>query len=148
MRPRASSDEIDARSDVAVLIVDDDRDIRDTLQELLEYEGYDVATAENGVVALARLQDFRPKLILLDLTMPVMDGATFRDVQMSDESFAAIPTIVMTARGNPGRDAGPMFVRGCLAKPIELEELLKLVEHYCGDESEKREAGARAPKVQ
>jgi CheY-like chemotaxis protein len=117
---------------VAILVIDDDRDIRDTLQELLEDEGYCVATAENGAVALARLQHMRPQLILLDLTMPVMDGIRFRERQMNDEALAAIPTIVMTARNDPGKDAGPLLVRACLSKPIDLDELLMLVAHYCG----------------
>jgi CheY-like chemotaxis protein len=116
---------------VAVLVVDDDRDIRDTLQELLQEEGYSVATAENGAVALRRLQHMRPQLILLDLTMPVMDGIRFREHQMNDEALAAIPTIVMTARNDPGKDAGPLLVRACLSKPIDLDELLTLVAHYC-----------------
>jgi CheY-like chemotaxis protein len=113
------------------LVVDDDRDIRDTLQELLQEEGYSVATAENGAVALSRLQNLRPQLILLDLTMPVMDGIRFREQQMNDEALAAIPTIVMTARNDPGKDAGPLLVRACLSKPIDLDELLLLVAHYC-----------------
>jgi CheY-like chemotaxis protein len=117
---------------VAVLIVDDDRDIRDTIREVLEEEGYSVDTAENGAAALDKLRRVRPRLILLDLTMPVMDGASFRERQLSDESLAAIPTIVLTARNNPGKDAGPLLVRACLPKPIDLDELCTLVAHYCG----------------
>jgi CheY-like chemotaxis protein len=64
--------------------------------------------------------------------MPVMDGASFREAQMNDESLAAIPTIVMSARSDPGKEAGPLLVRACLSKPIELDELLALVAHYCG----------------
>jgi CheY-like chemotaxis protein len=122
----------DALRPIGVLVVDDDRDIRDTIQELLEGEGYSVATAENGAVALRQLQHVHPQLILLDLRMPVMDGASFREAQMNDESLAAIPTIVMSARSDPGKEAGPLLVRACLSKPIELDELLALVAHYCG----------------
>jgi|HubBroStandDraft_1064217.scaffolds.fasta_scaffold00824_4 two-component system, chemotaxis family, chemotaxis protein CheY len=120
-----------AANSVAVLIVDDDKDIRDTIQELLEYEGYSVATAENGAAALDRLRHVHPQLILLDLAMPVMDGISFREEQMNSDSLAAIPTIVMSARPDPGKDAGPLLVRGCLGKPLDLEELLTLVAHYC-----------------
>jgi two-component system chemotaxis response regulator CheY len=121
----------DAARPIAVLVVDDDRDIRDTVQELLEGEGYSVATAENGAVALQQLRHVRPQLILLDLIMPVMDGASFREAQMNDELLAAIPTIVMSAKSDPGKEAGPLLVRACLSKPIELDELLALVAHYC-----------------
>ncbi len=118
---------------VAVLIVDDDRDIRCTMQEILQEEGYSVATAENGAAALEHLRRIRPQLILLDLTMPVMDGVSFREKQLEDEILAAIPTVVMTARSDAGKDAGPLLVRGCLSKPIDLNELLALVRHYCAD---------------
>jgi CheY-like chemotaxis protein len=62
-----------------------------------------------------------------------MDGASFRDRQLSDETLASIPTIVMTARADAGVAAAPLLARACLAKPIELEELLALVGHYCRD---------------
>lgn len=117
--------------DVAVLVVDDDKDIRDTIQELLQEEGYSVVTAENGVAALDQLRHVRPQLILLDLTMPVMDGTAFREEQLNDDALAAIPTIVMSARTDPGKDAGPLLVRACLSKPLDLYELLTLVAHYC-----------------
>jgi CheY-like chemotaxis protein len=122
----------DAMRSVAVLIIDDDRDIRDTIREVLEAEGYSVDTAENGAAALDKLRHVRPRLILLDLTMPVMDGVSFRERQLTDESLAAIPTIVLTARNNPGKDAGPLLVRACLPKPIDLDELFTFVAHYCG----------------
>jgi CheY-like chemotaxis protein len=116
---------------VAVLVVDDDQDIRETIREVLEAEGYSVATAENGAAALERLRQVHPQLILLDLTMPVMDGISFREEQMNDDSLSAIPTIVMSARTDPGKDAGPLLVRACLSKPLDLDELLGLVGHYC-----------------
>ncbi len=125
MSPRAPLPE------VSVLVVDDDRDIRDTLRELLQQEGYTVATASDGAAALRELHRVRPRLILLDLTMPGLDGASFREAQLADDTFADIPTVVMTARSQPGASAGPLLVRACLPKPIDLDELLALVGHYC-----------------
>ena len=62
-----------------ILLVEDDRGIRTSLQEILEDEGYAVATAENGRVALEALRaGASPDLIVLDLRMPVMDGWQFR----------------------------------------------------------------------
>ena len=116
----------------SVLVIDDDDDIRETVQTILESEGYSVAGAPNGAAGLHQLAHIRPRLILLDLNMPVMDGASFRERQLLDESLAAIPTIIMTARANPGAAAGPLFARACLVKPIDLDELLALVSHYCG----------------
>lgn len=62
--------------DAKILVVEDDDDIRDTLKELLEEEGYQVDTAANGEQALRRLRSEAPQIILLDLMMPVMDGGT------------------------------------------------------------------------
>jgi two-component system response regulator MprA len=119
--------------EVCVLVIDDDDDVRETVRIVLEAEGYSVAVAQGGAAALDLLARVRPRLILLDLTMPGMDGASFRELQLRDESLAAIPTIVMTARANAGASAGPLLARACLAKPVELEELLSLVDHYCSD---------------
>lgn len=140
MRGRASGPDkkstlAGAMSEISVFVVDDDDDIRDTLRTILEAEGYSVTGAPDGAAALRQLVHIRPQLILLDLTMPGMDGASFRDRQLSDESLASIPTIVMTARADAGAAAGPLLARACLAKPVELDELLKLVGHYCRDRS-------------
>ena len=116
---------------VSVLVIDDDADSRDAIQMLLEEEGYSVATAADGTAALEKLATLSPRLILLDLCMPVMDGAAFRERQMKDDSLAAIPTVVMTARAAPGRAAAPLLARACLAKPIDFDELLTIVGHYC-----------------
>ena len=67
----------------AVLVVEDDQDLRDMLADVLTDEGFDVRTAAHGELALAMLEQWRPHVILLDLNMPVMDGWTFRRVQLS-----------------------------------------------------------------
>jgi CheY-like chemotaxis protein len=131
--PRASTKEPSTKeaSELSVLVVDDDPDIREIVADVLAIEGYSVATAANGVAALEILRTRRPRLILLDLTMPVMGGVEFRHVQMENLELAAIPTVVLTARSNPGNQVGKLSVRGCLAKPIRLDELLRIVAHYC-----------------
>jgi two-component system, chemotaxis family, chemotaxis protein CheY len=83
-----------------VMIIDDDSDLVCDLSELLESEGYEVATASDGVDALNQLrQGLRPSAILLDLMMPRMDGWDFRHEQMRDAELKEIPTIVLTAAG-------------------------------------------------
>ena len=121
-----------SRPNLSVLVVDDDVDIRSTLEEVLRGEGYSVATAGDGVAALDVIRTSPPRLILLDLNMPVMGGTEFRLVQMEDLDLAAIPTVVMTARPDPGMQVAGLSVRGCLAKPIHLDDLLRIVAHYCG----------------
>jgi CheY-like chemotaxis protein len=120
-----------AQSEISVLAIDDDENFLAVIQTALESAGYSIATAPDGASALRELARIHPKLILLDLNMPGMDGPSFRDRQLGDESLAHIPTILMTAAVKPETAAGPLFVRACLPKPIDFEKLLLLVHHYC-----------------
>src|SRR6476646_6367807 len=78
-----------------ILIVDDDKDVRSALAELLEGEGYAVAGAHNGHEALQLMRaGLHPAVILLDLMMPVMDGWDFRSEQQRDPAFAGVPVVI------------------------------------------------------
>lgn len=113
-----------------VLVVDDDQDIRESLRDVLEDQGYVVATAANGADALEQLRGgLRPAIVLLDLMMPVMDGWTFRQHQLADPDLAHIPVILVTASGHCENDAVRLAVTGCIRKPVSLTKLLDLVEH-------------------
>jgi len=81
-----------------ILVVEDDPDTREILQRLLEKEGCQVIAAENGRVALERLAESRPMLILLDLMMPEMDGFQFIDRVRQHENWRTIPIVVVTAK--------------------------------------------------
>jgi CheY-like chemotaxis protein len=118
---------------VSILIVEDEHDIRTVLTEILEDEGYSVASVPNGLDALAFLQQQHPRLILLDLGMPVMTGWEFRERQRRDPALADIPVIVMSATPHLNRTAAALQVADCLDKPIELNALLGMVEQYCAD---------------
>jgi signal transduction histidine kinase/DNA-binding response OmpR family regulator len=81
-----------------VLVVEDDASVRELLQRNLEKDHWTVALAENGRVALERLTEARPALILLDLMMPEMDGFEFMDELHRRENGREIPVVVITAR--------------------------------------------------
>ena len=81
-----------------VLVVEDDPDTREILGRLLEKEGCQVIAAENGRVALERLAECQPMLILLDLMMPEMDGFQFVDRVRQHENWRTIPIVVVTAK--------------------------------------------------
>ena len=81
-----------------VLVVEDDPSTRSMLQRLLEKEGWTVIEAENGRIALERISETRPELILLDLMMPEMDGFEFLDELRRREGHGSIPTVVITAK--------------------------------------------------
>jgi CheY-like chemotaxis protein len=115
----------------AVLVVDDDRDIRETLQEILETEGYEVQTARNGADGLERARAVRPSLILLDLFMPVMDGAEFRHRQVEDTQLADIPVVIVSAAAGLEERIAALGVAGHLEKPLDIEHLFDVVGRYC-----------------
>jgi CheY-like chemotaxis protein len=115
-----------------VLIVDDDRDIRETLQEILEQEGYEVATAKDGLDALETARDERPAIILLDLFMPVMDGLEFRRRQLLDPALAEIPVVVVSAAAGIEDSISALGVAAHLEKPLRIEQLFEVVARYCG----------------
>ena len=110
---------LEAARPIQVLIVDDDRDIRETLGELLTEEGFQIEASWNGETALARLQEgLRPDVILLDIMMPSMDGLTFRARQRQQPAIADIPVIGLTAYPSPEADFE------CLRKPVSLDTLI------------------------
>jgi CheY-like chemotaxis protein len=116
-----------------ILVVEDDRAIREVLTDVLESEGYQVLNAANGRDAIQLLQSSTPPcLILLDLMMPVMNGWQFRDVQRQDPALAPVPVVVISADSDLPIKAAAIEANDFLKKPIELNRLLNTVEQYCG----------------
>lgn len=125
-----------------VLVVDDDEDLRQAVSSVLSEEGYQVLEAANGAEALSRLHSGPiPDVILLDLMMPVMNGAQFRIAQTSDPSLAEVPVVVMTAAGaraeQPIEAIRPTRV---LHKPVGLMPLLDTVDEVA---SKRRNGGTK-----
>jgi CheY-like chemotaxis protein len=116
-----------------ILIVEDDRDIRDSFAAALELEGHAVIGAADGLDALDRLRGgARPTLILLDLMMPRMDGSQFRAALATVPEWADIPIIVMSADGRGRCKAEAMGVATYLQKPVMLEDLFSTVSDVLG----------------
>lgn len=111
-----------------VLVVEDDADIRDALKEVLELEGYQVITANDGQQGLEALKKSNPCVILLDLMMPVMNGWQFLTELRKSPNQAKTPIIVITA-ADP-RATEDIQAEQILQKPLELDMLLKAVGRF------------------
>ncbi|ABS25035.1 response regulator [Anaeromyxobacter sp. Fw109-5] len=120
----------------SILLIEDDSGIRDTVAECLASEGYEVAPVENGREALSWLRNTsrrntaRPDLIMVDLVMPVMNGAQFIEELRGDASLRDIPIVLMTA-ASPSSAMPLPRADAYLAKPFDLGALLDTVERHC-----------------
>ena len=104
-----------------VLVVDDDRDIRDALAQILTEEGFDVTEAGDGVQALAAIAKRRPDVVLLDLMMPVMNGWQVLQTLKQSADLSTVPIVVLSA----------IEAHGCadyIQKPVSLDRLLTLLD--------------------
>jgi two-component system response regulator MprA len=110
-------------------LVEDDVDVREALVEALSDRGYAVDTAGDGLVALQVLRGGkRPGVILLDLMMPRMDGVEFRSAQRADPELADLPVIILSADARMDEKARAMKVQDAIRKPIDLEQLYRVIE--------------------
>jgi CheY-like chemotaxis protein len=119
-----------------LLVVEDDRDVRETLLRILNEVGYEARGAADGLAALVELRRGQPypELMLLDLRMPRMDGQRLqqeiaRDPVLAD---ALIPIIVFSADSRPPSEWESPGAVAVLAKPVRLERLLSLIESVIG----------------
>lgn len=115
-----------------ILIIDDDRHLREIVAALLNDEGYATATAPDAASALALLAHRQPALILLDLRLPEMDGWTFLEMYQQRPEPRA-PVVVVTAAHviqSLSERAERLGAAAVLAKPFDLDDLLELVAQH------------------
>jgi CheY-like chemotaxis protein len=113
-----------------VLLVEDDDELRGGLADALRLDGYSVREARNGAHALRVLRDegVRPLAIVLDLTMPAVDGWEFRRALADLPEYADVPVVVTSAVDERiARRAGPIAAVEYLRKPFEVETLLTVL---------------------
>ena len=116
-----------------VLVVEDNRDIRESIVELLEDNGYVAGAASDGVEALSKLEaEPTPCVILLDLMMPNMDGRSFREEQLRRPQLSNIPVILISAHTGLAESARELRAAAHLEKPLKVSRLLETVRTYCG----------------
>jgi CheY-like chemotaxis protein len=112
----------------SVLVVEDDDDIRMMIGEVLEDAGYVVGLAESGQRALDLIATLpRPCLVLADLIMPDIDGWELMSTLSSDDRFATIPVIVISAWDSRTRPIDAVVIK----KPFDMDVLLHIVHDHC-----------------
>jgi two-component system, sensor histidine kinase and response regulator len=112
---------------MTILIVDDERDIRESLKDFFEDEGYTVSTACDGAEAMRMLNHGAPPcVVILDLLMPVLGGNEVYAKMQADPRLARVPVIVSTS--DPASAPSGVLL---MKKPINLDRLLGAVEQHC-----------------
>jgi len=115
-----------------VLIVEDNMDTYQLVRFILEKNGYETFLAMNGRDGVNATNKQKPDLIIMDLSMPEMDGWTATKIIKSEGKTSAIPLIALTAHALPG-DRQRAMDAGCdeyITKPIDLEDFLEVINHW------------------
>jgi two-component system, cell cycle response regulator DivK len=118
-----------------ILIVEDNPMNMELTLDLLEFYGYDVIQAEDGMKALERLAESKFDLILLDMQLPKMDGLEVLERIKKNPATAAIPVIAVTAHAMKGSEEYFMEM-GCvdyISKPIDIHRFRALIDKYIGE---------------
>jgi CheY-like chemotaxis protein len=117
-----------------ILLVDDDPTTVEILRLFLEREGHDVASAPDGGEALRYLREHGPpRLILLDLSMPGLDGCGFLEALARQAHWSVIPVVVVTGRADvSAQQVIDLGADGLLRKPVDPDDLLAVVDRYSG----------------
>jgi CheY-like chemotaxis protein len=120
-----------------VLVVEDHADTRHMVEQYLQFQGFATVGAENGLAGLGALREHRPSLVLLDLSMPVMDGWRFRQEQqgMAEQTLAQVPVVILSALNDCEAHAQRLGAIDVIPKPIDLDRLSALVQRFIGTEA-------------
>ena len=117
-----------------ILIIEDEASIIELLRLILTREGYEVSTCQTGRDAIATIKEVAPHLIILDVMLPGLDGATLVRIMSEDPTLSSIPVIVSSALS----ESAKMFanypqVRGFCSKPFDLKDFVVKVKQAIGD---------------
>jgi CheY-like chemotaxis protein len=113
-------------TDGAVLIVDDDELVRETLREVVEMIGCRALEASNGREALKVMADHRPCLVILDLLMPVMTGNELLEAMRQEPALAEIPVVISTSAPDRAPPGVPI-----VRKPIDIDCIVAWMQRSC-----------------
>ncbi len=105
-----------------VLLIEDDADLREAMKDVLEGEGFNTETAENGQEGLKYLSESTdlPSLVLVDLMMPVMGGVEFCERTQKIDRYKSLSIVILSADGQPEKRKQQCGVKEYIRKPVEL----------------------------
>ncbi|MET0591988.1 MAG: response regulator [Polyangiaceae bacterium] len=116
------------RREGQILLVEDDPELRESMVDILQDEGYRVAAANDGIQALAALAAGpKPNIILLDMMMPKMNGAQFRAEQLKNPQWMSIPVVILTAHVMSDYERESLHADAFITKPFEIPTLLDVI---------------------
>jgi two-component system, cell cycle response regulator DivK len=139
--------ELESRGEVGkkmlVLIADDNEMNRMLFNDILQAMGYDTIVAENGARAIEMARAAKPKLILMDVRMPEMDGVTAVKILKQDPDTQTIPVVAITAQAlsSDQEDLFRAGFDGVLSKPAGLREIRAMVAHHLGHGAQRGSQG-------
>ena len=133
-KPVAAVKEVVDDRPLKVMVIDDSVTVRKVTSRVLQRQGYDVSTAKDGVDAIAKLQDDKPDIMLLDIEMPRMDGFEVASFVRHNDKLAEVPIIMITSRtGDKHRErAMSIGVNRYMGKPFQEAALLETIEELVG----------------
>ena len=122
---------------VKVMVIDDSKTIRRTAETLLNKAGYQVITATDGFEALAKVVDYQPDIIFMDIMMPRLDGYQTCALIKNNEAFRNTPIIMLSSKDGLFDRARGRIVGSdqYITKPFTKEELLGAIQEYAGDKA-------------
>jgi DNA-binding response OmpR family regulator len=131
-------------SQADILVVDDDPDMRQSLQVRLKASGYDVHCAEDGIGAISEARKHTPDLIVLDLGIPAGDGFVVLDILKTNLNLSSIPVIVLSGRDRIANQERVLNAgaRAFLQKPVQSNEFLAVIRQAL-DEKHQKSKGVR-----
>lgn len=123
-----------------IMVVDDSKTIRRTAETLLQREGFNVITAEDGFEALAKIADQKPNIIFVDIMMPRLDGYQTCALIKNNAQFKSTPVIMLSSKDGLFDKAKGRIVGSdqYVTKPFSKVELLEAIQNHCdgGENSE------------
>ena len=119
-----------------ILIVDDDHDLVETMQEWFEIEGYNIVTAYDGEECITQAKKEQPDLIIIDISMPKMDGYSAVKVIKVDEAIKHIPIIVLTGKDQMEDIFKMEGVKEYVVKPFEYKVFSQMVKKILEETTE------------